>query len=61
MKAAQAAALMDGLDFVSPEQVQEMAVPVIAHRLVLDPAARFSGLTARSVVEGRLQAVPVPA
>ncbi|MBI5240516.1 MAG: MoxR family ATPase [Elusimicrobia bacterium] len=61
MKAAQAAALMDGRDFVSPEQVQEMAVPVIAHRLVLDPAARFSGLTARSVVAGRLQAVPVPA
>jgi MoxR-like ATPase len=61
MKAAQAAALMDGLDFVSPEQVQEMAVPVIAHRLVLDPQARFSGLTARSVVEERLKAVPVPA
>jgi MoxR-like ATPase len=61
MKAAQAAALMEGRDFVSPEQVQEMAVPVIAHRLVLDPQARFSGLTARGVVEGRLQAVTVPA
>ena len=61
MKAAQAAALMDGRDFVSPEQVQEMAVPVIAHRLVLDPQARFSGLTARGVVEERLKAAAVPA
>jgi MoxR-like ATPase len=61
MKAAQAAALMDDRDFVAPEQVQEMAVPVIAHRLMLDPQARFSGLSARSVVAERLQAVPVPA
>src|SRR6516225_9820613 len=51
MKAAQALALFDGLDFVSPEQIQELAVPVIAHRLVLEPQARFSGLTARGIVE----------
>src|SRR5690349_20217481 len=41
MKAAQALALFDGLDFVAPEQVQELAIPVIAHRLVLEPQARF--------------------
>ncbi|MCX5794521.1 MAG: MoxR family ATPase [Elusimicrobia bacterium] len=61
MRAAQAAALMDGAEFVSPEQVQELAVPVIAHRLMLDPQARFSGLTARAVVEDQLKAIPVPA
>ncbi|HBL17707.1 MAG: magnesium chelatase [Elusimicrobia bacterium GWA2_69_24] len=61
MRAAQAAALMDGRDFVSPEGVQEMAVPVVAHRLMLDPQARFSGLTGRTVVERVLKGLPVPA
>ena len=51
MKTAQAEALFDGLDFVAPEQIQKLAVPVIAHRLVLEPQARFSGVTARGVVE----------
>jgi MoxR-like ATPase len=61
MKAAQALAVFDGLDFVTPEHVQELAVPVIAHRLVMEPQARFSGLTARGVVEAVLKKVAVPA
>jgi MoxR-like ATPase len=61
MKAAQALALFDGLEFVTPEQIQELAVPVIAHRLVMEPQARFSGLTARGVVEEVIKKVPVPA
>ena len=61
MKTAQALALFDGFDFVVPEQIQKLAVPVIAHRLVLEPQARFTGVTARSVVEGILKKLPVPA
>ena len=61
MKAAQALALSDGLEFVTPEQIQELAVPVIAHRLVLDPQSKFSGVTARAVVQDVLKKVPVPA
>ena len=61
MKTAQAMALFDGLDFVTPEQIQKLAVPVIAHRLVLEPQARFSGGSARSVVEGIVKKLPVPA
>jgi MoxR-like ATPase len=61
MKAAQALALFDGLDFVTPEQVQELAVSVIAHRLVMEPQARFSGQTARGVVEEILKKIKVPA
>ena len=61
MKAAQALALFDGLDFVAPEQIQELAVPVIAHRLMMEPQARFSGLTARGVVEEVLKKLKVPA
>ena len=61
MKAAQALALFDGLEFVTPDQIQELAIPVIAHRLVMEPQARFSGVTARGVVEGILKNVRVPA
>ena len=61
MKAAQALALFDGLDFVTPEQIQELAVSVLAHRLVMEPQARFSGLTARGVVEEMVKKIKVPA
>ncbi len=61
MKTAQALALFDGRDFVTPEQIQELAVPVIAHRLVMEPQARFSGQTARSVVDEIVKKLRVPA
>ena len=61
MKTAQALALFDGLDFVTPEQIQEPAVQVIAHRLVLEPQARFSGLTAQGVIGDILKKLKVPA
>jgi MoxR-like ATPase len=61
MKAAQALALFDGFDFVAPEQVQELAIPVIAHRLVMEPQARFSGRTARGVVEETVKKTKTPA
>lgn len=61
MKGAQALALFDGLEFVTPEQIQELAVPVIAHRLVMQAQARFSGLTARGIVDEIVKNVKVPA
>ncbi|HEX7653111.1 MAG TPA: MoxR family ATPase [Verrucomicrobiae bacterium] len=61
MKIAQAMALFSGQEFVTPEQVQKLAVPVIAHRLVLEPQARFSGVTQRGVVEDALKKLRVPA
>jgi MoxR-like ATPase len=61
MKTAQALALFDGVDFVAREHIQKLAVPVIAHRLVLEPQARFSGLTARGLVTEILKKVRAPA
>ena len=61
MKVAQAAALFDGFDFVTPDQIQSLAIPVIAHRLVLEPQARFSGVTPRGVIEEILKKLKVPA
>jgi len=61
MKTAQALALFDGHEFVLPEHIQELAVPVIAHRMVMDPQARFSGITGRGVVESVVKKLKVPA
>lgn len=60
MKAAQALALFDGASFVAPDHIHEIAVDVIAHRLVLDPQAKFGGLNGRAVVEQCMERVKVP-
>ena len=60
MKTAQALALFDGLEFVSPDHVQELVLAVIAHRLVLDPETRFSGITNEAIVTKALNKLPVP-
>lgn len=60
MKVSQALALFDGFQFVTPDHVQEVAVPIIAHRLILDSQARFSGTSSLSVIEDVLKSVPVP-
>lgn len=60
MRLAQALCYFDGQDFVSPEQIQEIAPAVMAHRLGMEPQARFAGLTAEHVVHGVLEDVAVP-
>jgi MoxR-like ATPase len=61
MKVAQALALFDGQPFVTPDHIQETAAAAIAHRLSLEPQAKFSGLTGRGVVDEVLKKLPVPA
>lgn len=61
MKVAQALALFDGYDFVTPDHIQEIAVPVLAHRLVMEAQAQFSGTTAAGIVTDILKTLPVPA
>ena len=60
LKASQARALMDGRDYVLPEDVQRMAEPVLAHRLVLSPEARMRNMTPQKVLSTVLSSVPVP-
>lgn len=59
-RASKVWAAMKGRDFVTPDDVQELAVSVLAHRLMLTGEARFSGLTAESVVKEILKTVKVP-
>ena len=60
MKSAQALSFFDGQDFVSPDQIQEIASDVVAHRLVMEPQARFAGVTPQRVVQDVLDEVGVP-
>ncbi|MGF1603532.1 MAG: AAA family ATPase [Thermosynechococcaceae cyanobacterium] len=61
VKIAQALALFDGYEFVMPEHIQDVVVPVLAHRLVMDPQAAWLGRTAQSVITEIVQTLPVPA
>ncbi len=58
---AKALALFDGEEFVRPEHLQELAVATLAHRMVLDPQARFAGVSAQTLVADILREVKVPA
>ena len=60
LKAAQARALLDGRDFTAPEDVQRMAEPVLAHRLVLSAEARMRSMTPEKVLQNVMGSVQVP-
>ena len=60
MEAARAAAYLDGRDYVKPEDVRDLAVPVLAHRLVLSLDASLHKATAESVLGDCLKSVPLP-
>ncbi len=60
MRVSQALSLFEGRDFVVPETIKDVAVDVIAHRLVVEPEAKYSGRSGRVIVEELLEQVPVP-
>jgi len=60
MRVAKVYAAAQGRHFVVPDDVKTLAVPVWAHRLVLDPEAEFSGTTAESIVQRAVSAVEAP-
>lgn len=59
-RAGQAWALLEGRDFVRPDDIRAVAPAVIGHRLVLDLDQQLRGATAASVVERLLDRVPLP-
>jgi MoxR-like ATPase len=60
LRAARAAAALAGRDHVLPDDVQALAVPVLAHRLLLTPDAALARRSAEQVVDDLLGTVPVP-
>ena len=59
-KTAQAKAALDARDFVTPDDVKEMAETVLAHRMILTSNSRLRGRTTEMIVEEVLDSVPVP-
>ena len=58
---ARAEAVLDGRDYVVPDDVKRVAVPALAHRLVLTPEAGVRGVARRDVIRDTLDSVEVPA
>ena len=58
--AARANAAISGRDFVTPDDIKEMAIPVLGHRLILRPDYEIEGATAAEVIRSLLQEVAVP-
>ncbi|MDQ4019210.1 MAG: MoxR family ATPase, partial [Actinomycetota bacterium] len=60
LRVAKARALVAGRDYVVPEDVKAVAPPVLAHRLILAPEARSSGLSDEDIVREAVERTPVP-
>ncbi|MGA2112245.1 MAG: MoxR family ATPase [Anaerolineales bacterium] len=60
MRTSQARAATLGRDYVIPDDVKALAIPVLAHRLLLEPSARLEGTTPATVLQEILGSVPVP-
>ena len=59
-RTAQALSLIRGRDFVTPDDVKELAVPVLAHRLILTPEARARGIDGTKAVTSIVDNLTVP-
>ena len=59
-RAAQARSFLCGRSYMSPDDLQQLAVPVLAHRVQLNSEARYGGQTASSILAEIVAEVPVP-
>jgi MoxR-like ATPase len=59
-RTSQAKALLEGRDFVTPDDVKELALVTLGHRILLSPGAKVKGVTAADVVAACLSRVVVP-
>ncbi|MBI4220165.1 MAG: MoxR family ATPase [Chloroflexi bacterium] len=60
MRGSQARAVMEGRDYVLPDDIKAIAIAVLSHRVIVSPAARMRGVTGDSLVTEVLDKVPVP-
>ena len=60
LKLSQAAALLDGRDFVIPDDVKGLAVAALRHRVMVAPELELEGVTADTALKGLLERVPAP-
>jgi MoxR-like ATPase len=59
-RTGQVSAALAGRDYVLPDDIKNFAVPVLAHRVIVGPAARLRELSAEKIVQEILETLPVP-
>ena len=59
-RTGQARAALLGRDYALPDDIQEMAVPVLGHRIIVGPAARLREVSADRIVREIIENLPVP-
>lgn len=59
-RTGQAWAAMQGRDYVIPDDVKHLAIPTVAHRLIVSPAARVKDVDGETVMREILDSLPVP-
>ncbi len=59
-RAGQALAAISGRDYILPDDIKQLAVSALAHRMILSPAARLRDVTVDEIVEDILKKLPVP-
>jgi MoxR-like ATPase len=59
-RTSQARALLDGRDFVTPDDVKDLALVTLGHRIIMSPGAKVKGTTTPDVISACLNRVPVP-
>ncbi len=60
MNAAKAIAAMQGRDFVTPEDIREVVIPVLRHRIILSPDKEMEGVTEDDVINQIVQSMDIP-
>ena len=60
LRSSKANAAIKGRDFVTPEDIKEMATPVLRHRIILTPEKEMEGITADELIENILRTIEVP-
>jgi MoxR-like ATPase len=60
MQAAKAVAAINGRDFVTPDDIQYVAFPVLNHRIILTPEREMEGMDVRDVIKDIIAKVEVP-
>jgi MoxR-like ATPase len=61
LRASRTLAASRGRDYVVPDDISDLVVPVMAHRILLSPEAQMRGSGTEEVLEGLLGRVPIPA
>ena len=60
MDASKALAAINGRDFVTPDDIKKVAIPILGHRVLLTPEREMEGFTPDKVIKQILETIEIP-